>query len=227
MGLEDFTKDSSSSPNTSTSSKSDSEKGEPTNERTATEELDSKMSFYGSGNCNVGTRPMERVGAMSDMSNAELAKRTNSKLMFGEDHAKLHLPIFTLIQQPDEYQVGERYIMEYPHGGVTPAWNGRVAVCIGRQRTLLGKVHKETIMFNEGTVSKQENMKKLDSKLGSDISADKEIDVYFFGYAIFMRDMAQANMQYREGDMVNRDKIVNKMLNMRQMQVAVEGNNGE
>jgi len=225
MALDDFSTsdDSTDSTDSTDNTDTDSNKEETTNETSSIESTQPEdMNFYGTGDNEPGTRPMERKGAMSNHSVSDLLNTTSGKLAFGEDNLKLYLPIFTIITRDNKHSSGERYELDYPHDGVTPAWNSKVVCCIGVTETRLGSINKEVAMFNVGSTSKKRVMDKIDSKLGQDLDADTTVYINMFADSFMLRDLAQANEQFRSGDIVDRDKVMTKVLNAKQLRLATE-----
>ena len=227
MGLDDFTSSSSSGSSSSSSSSSSDSNSEahggsgdsPSGVKFAD---DSDLTFYGSGNADIGVNPMERKGAMSDVSTAQLVQTSDGTLEFGYDNAKLYLPMFLTITADGEFSSGERYQMKYTEDGVKPGWNGRVAICINSVKTTLGELNKEVIMFSAGSPSKKHVMNRVESKLGSDIDGSTEIYINYFGNTMFMRDIAQASELFKEGNLVDIEQIGNRVFKKNMLRIGIE-----
>lgn len=228
MGLDDFASgdssdddDEQSSSTSSSSTQSKTSNGGATGQITdPIEEKD--MSFYGTGNADPGTRPMERKGAMSQHSVADLARTVEGELNIAEDHVKYHLPIFTIFSRDNEYSEGERYQLKHDKESPRGSWNGKVVACIGVVQTELGSMNKEVAMFEAGSPSKKRVMSTLNSNLGDDLTADTDIYINFFADAFFLRDLAQANEQFREGELIGLDDIGSKVVRPKQLRVALD-----
>lgn len=221
MGLDSFSsgdddddEEETSSPTETTETKEQDNITDPVEE--------SDMSFYGTGDGEPGTTPMERVGAMSNYSTAELAQTVDGDLEFDKDSAKLHLPIFTLITVDEKYNSGERYSMKHTKEKPKASWDGRVVACIGSITTRLGNMNKEVAMFDAGSHSKKRVMENMEERLGEGVDADTTIHINFFGDALHLRDMAQANEVFREGELINRDDVVGKAMKPNQLRVALD-----
>jgi len=227
MGLDDFTSSSSSSSSSSGSTDSSNSKseahgggGDSSSSVKFGDDLD--LEFYGSGNADIGVNPMERKGAMSDISTSDLVQTSDGTLEFNYDNAKLYLPMFLTITSDNGFSSGERYQMKYTDDGVKPGWNGRVAVCINSVQTTLGELNKEVIMFSAGSPSKKHVMNRVESKLGSDVDGSTEIYINYFGNTMFMRDVAQASELFKEGNLVDIEQIGNRVFKKNMLRIGIE-----
>jgi hypothetical protein len=185
------------------------------------------MEFYGTGNADPGTRPMERKGAMSNYDLAEIAQTKNGDIEFNEDSIKLHLPIFTILTIDEPYTQGNRFQLKHTKDTPKASWHNRVVCCIGSVKTELGKINKEVAMFECGSVSKARTMQCLNEKLGEDIGGETEVFINFIGNAFFLRDIAQGNEQFRAGELVDLEEIGSRVVRPNMMKLAVEDDNGE
>lgn len=224
MGLDSFSSDDSGTDEPKEDSTDDNNEVDTSTQQdevhTSLGEVD--MNFYGTGDGEPGTRPMERKGAMSNHSVSDLMESASDEISFYNDMVKLHLPIFTTITAGKVREQGERYILKHTKDKPKASWHNKVVACLGVVETRLGNMNKEVAMFNTGSVSKREVMEKLEVNLGEDINADTTIYINFLADAFMLRDLAQADQTFREGDLVNRDEVVSKVLNAKQLRVAVE-----
>lgn len=236
MGLDDFSSDDSSS-STSTSSSSDEDEDEKESntsvdvaEITGNKgvdneqdlEPDTDMTFYGSGDVDVGTQPMERKGAMSNHSTADLMQHAEDSIERSDDDVKFHSPTFPIITIGDEYEQGSHYKLEHTDDKPKASWHNRVVTCISSVKTTLGEMNKEVVMYAFGSPSKKQVMDKAHEMLGDDLSGDTPVYINFFGDTMFMRDMAQANIEYRSGDKLDIDKIGTHVLNKNMLRVQLD-----
>lgn len=228
MGLDDFASGGTSDTDSETDSSSSDESTESSNAEGGISETitdpaeEQEMEFYGTGDADVSTRPMERKGAMSQHSVADLAQTVEDKLVIERDHIKFHLPIFTIFSRENEYSEGERYQLKHSKEPPRGSWNGKVVACLGVIETRLGSMNKEVAMFEAGSPSKKRVMEDLNERLGDDLSADTTIHINFFGDAFFLRDLAQANEQFREGELLGLDDIGSKVIRSKQLRVALD-----
>jgi len=235
MGLDAFTDDDdeennssrSLSGSSSTEGSTDGNDVKTTDNKASNNHTPDDMSFYGSGDADVGTRPMERKGAMSSLDSTELSSEVDGEIAFGEDRVKLHLPIFPIVTRDKEYEQGSLYRLSYPHDAQRPAWARKVVSCTGVVKTTLGEMNKELAMFMAGSVSKQEVMENFDSRLGQELTGETEVYVSYMADVFFLRDMAQADMEYRSGDLLDRDKIADKVIRPKQLRSEISKDNDD
>lgn len=225
MGLDDFMEDDSSNDSSTSSTNNTSSSSTSTSSSDDYDPVadidESRLTFYGGNGADLRKNPMEREGAMSDLSAAELAKTTDGTITRDEDQIKFHLPVFPIITAERKYNSGERYQLEYENGVTGASWNGRVVTCIGTLQTQLGKINKEVIMFHAGAQDKDEVMERTRERLGDDLDGEAEVYISFFGDAMYMRDLAQANQQYRAGSRLNIDEVASRVLNRNMLHLAV------
>jgi len=181
----------------------------------------SPMTFYASGDADLGANPMERKGAMSNHTTAELVDQTSGTITCEEDHVKFHAPMFPIVTANPQYEQGNMYQLKHETDNVPGSWDGRVVTCVGTISTQLSKINKEVIMFDAGSPSKKHVMEKLEDRFGQDIDGEMAVWISFFGDAMFMRDMAQANEEYKEGDKLSIDKIGKRVMNKEMLRVEV------
>lgn len=226
MGLDDFIDEAQNNGNESNSSTEESNDDESSDTRGGSVETDApsadEMSFYGSGDADIGVNPMERKGAMSNFSTAKLAKDADGTIEIDRDNIKYHAPIFPIITPDDRYNNSERYQLKSTNDNVKASWDGRVVSCISSDLTKLGMLNKEFIMFTVGAHSKKIAMNRVKEIMGNDLDGHTEVHVNFFGDAMFMRDMAQSNEEYRNGETVDRDKIGSKVIKKNMLRVELE-----
>lgn len=229
MGLDSYKSDDSSSSNSSSSGSSSSNNrannsssggGSTAEDDTSIDETE--LTFYDNDSGQTGKRPMERKGAMSDLSTGDLVSKTEGEIGFGQDELKLHLPIFTIITADGKYEPNTLYQLSYPHDPPRPSWNNKVVICISSTETALGSVNKEVAMFEAGSTSKKRVMDRFDSRFGPNLDSNTKVSVNVFADAQMLRDLAQANEEMRSGDLVNRDKVMTKVLNAEQLRVHLE-----
>lgn len=219
MGLDDFSSSSSTDKEKSKTS-SESETSNGTSQTTITDPADeSEMNFYGTGEGEPGTTPMERKGAMSNHSMAELAQTADGEINVADDRVKYYLPYFTMMTREQQYYDGNRYQLKCTKDEPKPSWHGKVVACVAASETRLGSMNKELTMLETGSTSKKRVMEGLKNRLGEDIDADTNIYIQFFADIFFIRDLAQANEEFRVGDLLNREKITNKVANPKQLRV--------
>jgi len=228
MGLDDFASDDDSTDSTDTSEEQSQSNKETestvdgVNQTLADPIEENDMSFYGAADGNPGTTPMQRKGAMTNHSMADLVRTTDGEMMFGEDYVKLHLHIFTVFTRDREYKEANRYQLTYPHDPPRPAWHGKVVSCLAVIETRLGSMNKELAMFETGSTSKKRVMETFDSNLGQNLDADTQIYINFFGDVFFLRDLAQADEEFREGYMIDRDEVMSKVIRPKQLRSVLE-----
>jgi len=201
-----------SSSDTSSSSDTDIDDLEP----------DTDKTFYGTGNADLGVEPMERKGAMSNYSTGELMNSADGTIESDRDDIKFHSPNFPVITRDKRYNPGDHYALKYTGDLHTVRWHNRVVSCMSCTQTELGEMNKEVVMFAVGSPSKKIAMSRLHDSIGEDIDGDTEVYLSFFGDTMFMRDLAQANMEYREGDMLNIDDIGSHLLNRNMLRVGLD-----
>lgn len=237
MGIDDFMSDDSSSSTDNKSSNSDTDDNEtkstPDTTSSTSDVTDpiesSDMTFYGTGEADVGENPMERKGAMSNHTTSQLMKHSSGEIHCDRDDVKFHSATFPVLSIDDEYEQGSHYTLKYDGDAHSTRWHNRVVSCISLKKTTLGEMNKEVIMFAVGTPSKSIAMDRLQDSLDDDLDGDTEIYLNFFGDTMFMRDLSQANMEYREEDRLNIDKIGSRLLNRDMLRVGLnqqESNDG-
>lgn len=224
MGLDDFVEDAKSSSTDNSSSKSNNEttdapRSDAGDDYDSIESTD--MEFYGSGNADVGVNPMERKGAMSNFTTAQLAKDTDGTIEIDRDNIKFHAPIFPIITPDDRFDNSERYQLKSTNDNVKASWNGRVVSCVSSELTKLGMLNKEFIMFTVGAHSKKIAMERVKDIMGDGLDGHTEVYVNFFGDAMFMRDMAQANEEYRHDETVDVDQIGSRVVKKNMLKVGL------
>jgi hypothetical protein len=232
MGLDDFSSgDSSSSTGTSTS-ESEEETEESDDDDFDVDEVASKLNsgsssstveddnpstdldreFYNTEDVDLETQPMERKGAMSNLSTSEMMEHTEGSIDRSDDDIKYHSPTFPIITTEDQYDQGSHYRLNYTDEQPKASWHNRVVTCISSVETTLGEMNKEVVMYAFGSPSKKRVMNKATEMLGEDLNGSTTVYISFFGDTMFMRDMAQANMEYRVGDKLDRDKVGSRVL---------------
>lgn len=227
MGLDDFTTDDSSTDSsTSSSSDTQTEDKDPSDFDSPDQDIsdiepDSEMSFYGTGNADVGTQPMKRKGAMSNHTTSQLMRHAEGEIHSKRDDIKFHSPTFPVITVEDKYEQGTHYVLKYDGEANSTRWHNRVVTCISSTKTQLGEMNKEVIMMAVGSPSKSIAMERLNESLGDDLSGETTVYINFFGDTMFMRDLAQANMEYRKGERLNTDKIANRLFNRDMLMVGL------
>lgn len=232
MGLDDFKADTDDSSSSSSSSDSDSSSTSTTTTKTTTSSTNGTKTsagvsgYYSHEDADLGTRPMEREGAMSDVSMAELAETAEGQILMGRDHMKLHLPMFPIFTSHSAYEQGKRYQLVYSAEDFQPAWDGRVVVCTGSVKTTLGQVNKEFAMLETGHHNRADVMDNLDSRLGKDLDGRSEIHIAYFIDAMHSRDLAQAGNQFKEGGRINLDDVAQKMYRPYVLEVALDHRDG-
>jgi len=221
MGLEDFIDDDSNSSSSSSSSTSQS------SDSTATDDVstslgDIDMQFYGAKNHSTPKNmPMEREDGLSDYKMADVVSQTTGNIEFDSDDIKLYMPVFYLITPNPEYAGGEHYQLKYNSDTPRPSWHNRVVSCVGCYGTRLGSVHKEVAMLAVSQHDKGKAMKEMREKLGDDMNKEQQVYISFFGDMFMLRDLAQANNQFREGDLINRDKIMHHVLSAKTLEARM------
>jgi len=223
MGLDRFIEDDESSSDSSSSSSNDTTTDTPRDDGGDTQgNIESTdMEFYGSGNADVGVNPMERKGAMSNFTTAQLAKDTDGTIQIDRDNIKFHAPIFPIITPDDRYDNSERYQLKSTNDKVKASWDGRVVSCVSSELTKLGMLNKEFIMFTVGAHSKKIAMERVKDIMGDGLDGHTEVYVNFFGDAMFMRDMAQANEEYRHDETVDVDQIGSRVVKKNMLNVGL------
>ncbi len=103
-----------------------------------------------------------------------------------------------------------------------PAWNGRVVSCMGSNKVQLGSLNKEMVMFDVGYHTKQEVMDEVESRIGDKPDGETTVYINYFGNVTFMRDIAQANNQFREGDLVNIEELGNRIFKKNMLRIGLE-----
>jgi hypothetical protein len=233
MGLDDFTSgDSSSSTDTSTSEPEEETKDSDEDDDFDVDELASKLKgndssstveesdpstgldreFYNTEDVDLETQPMERKGAMSNLTTSEMMEHTEGSIDRSDDDIKYHSPTFPIITTEDQYEQGSHYRLNYTDEQPKASWHNRVVTCISSVKTTLGEMNKEVVMYAFGSPSKKKVMDKATEMLGEDLDGSTDVYINFFGDSMFMRDMAQANMEYRVGDKLDRDKVGSRVL---------------
>ena len=227
MGLDEFTGGSSnSSNNTSSDNKSSSNQQDTTRQRGAKDdlsELDSTdLTFYGSQNPDLGVTPMQRKGAMSNYSVSSILQRTNGVIEIDTDHVKYYLPMFTIITSNNEYNQGDIYELKHTKSEPKASWNAKPVVCMGVTETQLSNINKELAMFEAGSCSKKRVMDKFDEQLDKETTSNTDIQINFFGDMFNIRDLAQANEEFRNGQLIDRDAIESKVLRRKMLSVKLD-----
>lgn len=220
MGLEDFIEDDDDSSSSPTSSGNSGNSINHNDIGVGVNESD--MQFYGHSNPVPDDTPMEREDAMSNYSMVDLASVKDGDIEFHSDHIKLYCPVFYIISSNPMYESGEMYQLKYTEDSPKPSWNGRVVTCIGGHNTRLGNMNKEVAMFNVGHTDKAKAMKELRDSLGEHVEEDTLVYVSFFGDAFMLRDLAQANHKFREGDLINRDKVMHNVMSARMLEARMD-----
>lgn len=219
MGLEDFIDDDDSS---SSSSSSSTSSGSANTDPIGDNIDDYDMQFYGAGQSVPPNTPMEREEALSDYSMSKASSAVTKDIEFSNDHVKLYAPVFFTIDSNPKYEGGKHYRLVYNGETPRPSWNNRVVSCIGSYGTRLGNVHKESIMYATGEYEKSEVIKSVKKSLGEDIDEETHTYITFFGDMFMLRDLAQANHEFREGDLINRDKIMHQVLSAKTLKSRVD-----
>jgi len=219
MGLEDFIDDDDSSSSSSSSSSTSS--GSTNTDPVGGDIDDYDMKFYGAGNSAPVNTPMEREKAMSDYTTQQLTAIKDGEIEIDSDHVKYHCPMFYTLRPNPEYSSGDHYQLKYTGEVPRPSWNNRMVSCVGTHGTRLGNVQKEAVMFALGEHDKAKAMKKLKSIMGEDMDAETHVYISFFGNMMMLRDLSQANHEYREGDLINRDKIMHHVLSAKTLEARM------
>lgn len=212
MGLEDFIDDDSSTTSSTSSSSSSSSSSSADVDDIGTDPSDHEMNFYGGPNSAPDDRPMDREGPMSDYDVSDLLSEVEDTINIESDDVKFYSPVFFFITKGVEYEGGELYQLNYDNEDPAPGWNGRVVSCLGGYNTPLGQMRQETAMFAVGEHKKSKAMEAMENNLGENIDPDTQVYVNFFGDAFMLRDLAQANSEYKEGDIINRDDVASNIL---------------
>jgi hypothetical protein len=228
MGLDDFTSGSSSSTtdDSSTTTEDEDTEDESTTTRSGGGDVDSlgdtDLSFYGTGDADVGVTPMKRKGAMSNFSTSRIMENVEAPIHIEEDHIKYHLPIFTTITSEKEYEQGKIYVLSHTADQPKASWNSKPVVCIGQIETQLGKMNKELAMFEAGSPSKKHVMERIETQLDQETSGSTDVRINVFGDMFNLRDLAQANTEFKEGKLINRDDVANRVLRPKDLKVTLE-----
>jgi len=225
MGLDDFMSESDSSDDGSDLkdkySKAKKKKKEQKIENEPDPLDDTELTFYNK-DVNPGTTPMEREGAMSDFNHRQAFKKIDDTIESDEDNIKYHCAIFTIITRECDYEIGKRYKLKYTGGDIKPPWHNRLVSCMGTVKTELGKIHKETAMFEVGSHDKQKIMKRMNERTGEDVNALTEVNISFFGDSFQLRDLAQASHMFKAGNLVERSKIGKTVIMPNMMRLGIE-----
>jgi hypothetical protein len=221
MGLDDFG-DTESTDNSSNDTADNTEETESTEKEQESLSEASEMSFYGSEGYSDEPDYLKREGPVAPLEMAELAKTTTDVIVRSRDEVKYHAPMFPLVCRDETYESGKRYMMRYEGDLNSTTWDGRVVTCFGGFGTQLGEMTKEQAMFETGTNDREEVMARFRERFGDDITSETDVTVYFFGDTLHLRDLAQANEYYREGDMINRDELVQKVLHPNLLKISLD-----
>ena len=225
MGLDDFMSESDSkSSGTDLKDKYSKAKEKKKKEKIDNEpdSLDeTELSFYG-GESNPGTTPMEREGALSDFDYKQVHDKVDGTIESDEDLIKYHCAIFTIITRDGDYNIGERYKLKYTGGDIKTPWHNRVVSCMGTIETELGKVHKETVMFEVGSNNKKHIMERMNKRTGDDVDAHTKVNISFFGDSFQLRDLAQANETFKAGKLLERSKIGKRVILPKMLRIGIE-----
>lgn len=233
MGLDDFasgggTSDDDENDTSTSKSKSGSTTSDTTSggDEFGTLE-DSEMTFYGNGDPDVGTRPMERKGAMSDYGVADLQQTKQGDIEVDYDSVKFFLPMFALITPNSEYEEGERYQLKHNRDVPRASWHNKVVACTTSTQTTLGKMNKEMVMLASGTTSKKRAMEFINSKFDDKVTGSTEVYISYMLDCMFARDLAQASEEFRAGDNINRDDIAKRVIQPKMLRLALERDDEE
>jgi len=218
MGEDDSTDDSSDSGNTS-APRSDVGDEESKDDHYGT---DVDMEFYGSGNADIGKNPLERRGAMSNFTPSDLVKEKDGDITIDEDNIKFYAPMFTILTAEQKYESGEHHQLKSTLDAPKPSWNGRIVSCIGSMGIKLGKLNKEVVMFNTGSHSKKKAMQGVKDIMGDGVDGNDTIYVNFFGDAMFMRDLAQANHELRTDQLVDLEEIGSRVVRKNMIKQSIK-----
>jgi len=221
MGLEDFIDDDDDSSSNSSSSSSTTSSTSTNTDPLGGDIDDYDMNFYGAGNSTPRNTPMEREKAMSDYPTRQLSTIKDGEIELDSDHVKYHCPVFYMINPNPQYSSGDHYQLKYTGEVPRPSWHNRMVSCVGTHGTRLGNVQKEAVMFALGEHDKEKAMKKLRDTLGDDIDAETHVYISFFGNMMMLRDLSQANNEFREGDLINRDKIMHQVLSAKTLEARI------
>jgi len=233
MGLENFTSgggdndddEQESSASSSSSSSSDTTESSPAKSQDTL--ASTEMSFYGTGDADPGIRPMKRKGAMSDYSHGQLQNSKQGDLEVEKDSVKFYLPMFAMITPNPQFAEGERYELKHLKEPPRGSWNGKVVTCTSVVSTRLGKMNKEMVMLAAGTTSKKRAMEFINSKFNEDVSGNTNVYISYMLDCLFGRDLAQADEQFRAGELVNRDDIARRVIQPKMLRLALERDNEE
>lgn len=233
MGLENFTSgggsddDDEQDSSDSTGSNNSTSTTESTSTSTQDTLENTEMEFYGTGNADPGTRPMERKGAMSDYGIADLQQSKQGDIEIEQDSIKFHLPMFAMITPNPEFTQGERYQLKHQKEPPRGSWHNKVVACTSSMSTRLGKMNKEMVMLAAGTTSKKRAMEFINSKFDEDVSGDTNVYISYMLDCLFGRDLAQADEEFRAGELVDRDQIAKKVIQPKMLRLALERDNEE
>lgn len=225
MGLDDFMSESDSN-SSETDLKDKYSKAKEKNKKEKIENepdpLDeTEVSFYKSKS-NPGTTPMERKGALSDFDYKKVHDKVDGTIESDEDLIKYHCAIFTIITRDCDYDIGQRYKLKYTGGDIKTPWHNRVVSCMGTIETELGKVHKETVMFEVGSHNKNQIMERMNERTGDDVDAHTKVNISFFGDSFQLRDLAQANQTFKAGKLLERSKIGKRVILPKMLRLGIE-----
>jgi hypothetical protein len=93
---------------------------------------------------------------------------------------------------------------------------------MGSNKVQLGSLNKEMVMFDVGYHTKQEVMDEVESRIGDKPDGETTVYINYFGNVTFMRDIAQANNQFREGDLVNIEELGNRIFKKNMLRIGLE-----
>jgi len=99
--------------------------------------------------------------------------------------------------------------------------------CTSVVSTRLGKMNKEMVMLAAGTTSKKRAMEFINSKFNEDVSGNTNVYISYMLDCLFGRDLAQADEQFRAGELVNRDDIARRVIQPKMLRLALERDNEE
>lgn len=227
MGLGDFT----SSENTDTvkedepsgsSSESPPDSGSDVTQEQLKPIDDTDMDFYNHENSSPGIRPMERQGAMSDFTVADLEQTKTGNINIERDTIKYHLPMFALVTHEPEFKQGNRYQLKHDKDAPRASWHNKVVSCTGCHATSLGKLNKEMVMLVSGTTDKQKALEYIDSKFSEDVSGETSVYVSYMLDCMFTRDLAQGGEQFRAGDNIDRIAVTSKVIQPKMLRLAIQ-----
>jgi len=221
MGLDDFTSDDSSS--TGSSSSSSSSSSTATQDQTDQEpEQERERTYYGNGSHSTEPNYLTREGPVVPVQRPDIFSSTSGKIKVDDDNVRFHCPVFPHIDLGSDYTPGKRYELEYTGDAPGIPWDKRVVTCLGSYQTALGNLTREQAMLHVGSNDKEEIVDRFHTLLGGDVDNSTNVTVYFFGDTLHMRDLGQANDSYREGTVINRDKLVQNILHPDLLTVSLE-----